>query len=96
MPDVQLTFRADIQQTATKGHRYGQTGEDKRRRIKKRVANPVRPGEGTPNQQTIRLDRTVTNQQHHDAADDKSSQHGDQRIQDFAIEFHSIEAPPGA
>ena len=87
---VELSFGADVQQAAAKGHRHREAGEDQRRRVEERVADAVRPGEGAADEQLVGLDGIVADEEDEDAADEKGRDHGDQREKQFAQEFHLV------
>ena len=83
--DVQLAFRADIEQPCAKCHGDGETRENQRRRQEQRVADPIGPPQGAADQQPVGLNRVVADQQHEHAADDERRRDGDdgkQKIHD--------------
>ncbi len=88
--DVELAFRADVEQAATKTDEHGEAGEDQRSRVKECVADAVGPRERAAQQQPISDDRIVADEQYQNAADDESGHHGDQWEQKLTREFGHI------
>ena len=82
--DVELPFRADVQQAGTERDRHREAGEDQRRRQKQRVADAVGPPERAADEQPVGLDRVVADRKDEHAADEERSEDGDERKQQIA------------
>ena len=74
--DVELSLRANVEQTATKSNEHRQAGKNQRRRIKKGVADAHGPGEGAAEKQTVSLDRVITDDQDQNPGHNKGGHYG--------------------
>ncbi len=94
--DIQLPFRADVEQSCPKGDGDRQSGENERGGQEERVANPVGPPQGAADQQPVGLERVVADHQHEDAADAERRDDGDDREEKIHEEPAVISIPISA
>ena len=86
--DVQLTFRADVEQPAAKRDGDRQACENQRRGLKKRIADAFRVRKRAAEKNRINLKRVIADERDDDSADDKRRENGDEREKQFTKQIH--------